>query len=222
MGISTHSIEVSAPLSAVYNQWTQFEEFPRFMVGVEEVHQEGEKFLSWRAKIAGKVKEWEAEITDRVPDQRISWESIDGTSNSGTITFESLGADLTRINATIGYEPEGFLEKTVDALGIPARRIEADLERFRTYMEEKGRETGGWRGKIKDKERTGLGLSSPGGLGAVPVAAHPYEAEVETFETVVYTPIREATVEVPISVEEVKVGKRTGERQSESSDGREP
>ena len=148
MGVSTHSIEVNAPLRAVYNQWTQFEEFPRFMEGVEEVRQEGEKRLFWKAKIAGRVKEWEAEITNQVPDQRIAWDSVDGSPNSGTITFDDLGDGRTRINATIGYEPEGFLEKTGDALGIPSGRIEEDLKRFRDYIEERGHETGGWRGLI--------------------------------------------------------------------------
>jgi uncharacterized membrane protein len=149
MGVSTHSIEVNAPLTAVYNQWTQFEEFPHFMDGVEEVRQEGNNRLFWKAKIAGKVKEWDAEITDQVPDKRIAWESIDGSSNSGTITFDELGESLTRVNATIGYEPEGLLEKTGDALGFPSARIEEDLKRFRDYIEERGRETGGWKGRLK-------------------------------------------------------------------------
>ena len=158
MGVSTHSIEVNAPLKAVYNQWTQFEEFPRFMDGVEEVRQEDRKRLFWRAKIGGKVKEWEAEIIEQVPDQKIAWESIDGSPNSGTITFDELGDDLTRVNATIGYEPEGFLEKTGDALGIPSGRIEGDLQRFRDYVEERGRETGGWRGEIGEGESFDVGI----------------------------------------------------------------
>ena len=97
MGVSTHSIEVNAPLKTIYNQWTQFEELPHFMEGVEEVRQEGKNRLFWKAKIAGKVKEWEAQITNQVPDQRIAWESIDGSPNSGTITFDELGEDLTRV-----------------------------------------------------------------------------------------------------------------------------
>ena len=149
MGVSTHSIEVNAPLTAVYNQWTQFEEFPHFMDGVEEVRQEGNNRLFWKAKIAGKVKEWDAEITDQVPDKRIAWESIDGSSNSGTITFDELGENLTRVNATIGYEPEGLLEKTGDALGFPLARIEEDLKRFRDYIEERGRETVVGKGRLK-------------------------------------------------------------------------
>ena len=149
MGVSNHSIEVNAPLTAVYNQWTQFEEFPHFMDGVEEVRQEGNNRLFWKAKIAGKVKEWDAEITDQVPDKRIAWESIDGSSNSGTITFDELGENLTRVNATIGYEPEGLLEKTGDALGFPSARIEEDLKRFRDYIEERGRETVVGKGRLK-------------------------------------------------------------------------
>jgi uncharacterized protein (TIGR02271 family) len=211
MGVSTHSIEVNAPLRAVYNQWTQFEEFPHFMEGVEEVRQEGEKFLLWKAKIAGKVKEWKAEITDQVPDQRITWESIDGSPNSGTITFEELGADLTRVNAMIGYEPEGLLEKTGDALGIPSGRIEGDLQRFRDYMEKRGRETGGWRGEIGEGESSDLGLRATAGSRAEGVATQACRAEHEVSETTADTAIRETggdTLEVPLSEEEVKVGKR--------------
>src|SRR6202790_633089 len=159
MGVSNHSIEVNAPLTAVYNQWTQFEEFPHFMDGVEEVRQEGNNRLFWKAKIAGKVKEWDAEITDQVPDKRIAWESIDGSSNSGTITFDELGESLTRVNATIGYEPEGLLEKTGDALGFPLARIEEDLKRFRDYVEERGRETGGGGGQVKKENGTAKNVS---------------------------------------------------------------
>src|SRR6201987_118880 len=110
MAATTHSIEVNAPLRAVYNQWTQFEEFPLFMEGVEQVLQEGEKRLFWRAKIGGKVKEWEAEITNQVPDKKIAWQSVDGSPNSGTIIFEELDSNRTRVTATIDYEPEGILE----------------------------------------------------------------------------------------------------------------
>jgi uncharacterized protein (TIGR02271 family) len=206
MGLSTHSIEVNAPLRAVYNQWTQFEEFPRFMEGVEEVRQEDRKRLFWRAKIGGKVKEWEAEITEQVPDQRIAWESVDGSSNSGTITFEKIDADRTRVNATLGYEPEGLLEKTGDALGIPSGRIEEDLKRFRDYIEERGRETGGWRGQVGEGEPT-TGSHLEG------VADQPYEGQRETSERTASAQPREtgreSTIEVPLSEEEVKVGKRT-------------
>src|ERR1700751_275709 len=128
MAATTHSIEVNAPLRAVYNQWTQFEDFPLFMEGVEEVRQEGEKGLFWRAKIGGKVKEWEAEITKQVPDKKITWQRGDGSPNSGTIIFEELESDRTRVTATIDYEPQGILEKPGDVLGIPSGRVEGDLE----------------------------------------------------------------------------------------------
>ena len=176
------------------------------MEGVEEVHQEGEKRLFWKAKIAGRVKEWEAEITNRVPDQRIDWDSVDGSPNSGTITFDKIDANLTRINASIGYEPEGFLEKTGDALGIPSGRIEGDLKRFRDYIEERGRETGGWRGEV------GEGDSPTTGSHLEEIADQPHKVEPEISErTASAQPgemSRESTIEVPLSEEEVKVGKR--------------
>jgi uncharacterized protein (TIGR02271 family) len=187
MGSTTHSIEVDAPVRAVYNQWTQFEEFPRFMEGVEEVRQEGAKRLFWRAKIGGKVKEWEAEITEQVPDKKITWQSVDGSPNSGTIIFEELDSDRTRVTATIEYEPEGILEKTGDVLGIPSGRVEGDLERFRVFIEERGRESGGWRGQIGVK----------------------HELSERTASTQPRETAGESTIEVPLSQEEVKVGKRT-------------
>jgi uncharacterized membrane protein len=108
MGSTTHSIVVNAPLRVVYNQWTQFEEFPLFMEGVEEVRQEGDKRLLWKAKIAGKDKQWEAEITEQVPDKRIAWVSVDGTPNAGEVTFDPMESERTLITLTMEYEPEGF------------------------------------------------------------------------------------------------------------------
>jgi uncharacterized protein (TIGR02271 family) len=183
------------------------------MEGVEEVRQEGNKRLFWKAKIAGKVKEWESEITNQVPDQRISWESIDGSPNSGTITFDELGDDLTRVNATIGYEPEGFLEKTGDALGFPSGRIEGDLQRFRDYVEQRGRETGGWRGEIGKGEGSEVGVLPTTDSRLARETDQPYAAEHAVSEIKVGTKPREttgeSTVEVPLSEEEVRVGKRT-------------
>jgi uncharacterized protein (TIGR02271 family) len=182
------------------------------MEGVEEVRQEGEKRLFWKAKIAGRVKEWEAEITNQDPNQRIAWQSIDGSPNSGTITFEEISADWTRVNATIGYEPEGLLEKTGDALGIPSGRIEGDLKRFRDYVEQRGRETGGWSDEIGEGESSDLGLRPTVESRSQGMTAQPYRAAHEVSETRADTPIRETggdTVEVPLSEEDVKVGKRT-------------
>jgi Polyketide cyclase / dehydrase and lipid transport/Protein of unknown function (DUF2934) len=153
MGATTHSIEINAPLQVVYNQWTQFEEFPHFMEGVEEVRQEGDKRLFWKAKIGGKEKQWEAEIAEQVPDKEIAWASIDGTPNSGRVTFAPLDSDRTQITLTMEHEPEGFLEMAGDVLGIPSGRVEGDLKRFRDFIEERGSETGSWRGQIGGRER---------------------------------------------------------------------
>jgi hypothetical protein len=159
MGSTTHSIEVNAPLRVVYNQWTQFEEFPRFMESVDEVRQDGPKRLFWKAKIAGKDKQWEAEITEQVPDQRIAWVSVDGTPNNGEVIFESLEVERTLITLTMEYEPEGFLEMAGDVLGIPSGQVEEDLKRFRDFIEQTGRETGGWRGRIgEDPDSTAVAV----------------------------------------------------------------
>src|ERR1700722_511181 len=152
MGSTTHAIDVNAPLRAVYNQWTQFEEFPSFMEGVEEVRQDGPSRLLWKVTIGGRDKEWEAEITQQIPDAKIAWQSIDGTPNSGEVNFEPLDSERTRITLTIAYEPEGILEMAGDVLGIPSGRVEADLKRFRDFIEEKGGQTNGWRGTIGTAE----------------------------------------------------------------------
>jgi Polyketide cyclase / dehydrase and lipid transport/Protein of unknown function (DUF2934) len=152
MGSTTHSIDVSAPLKAVYNQWTQFEDFPRFMEGVVEIRQQGPRTLFWRANVGGKDKHWEAEILEQVPDTRIVWESIDGTQNRGMIAFEALDAERTRVILTMEYEPEGLLEIAGDALGIPSGQVEGDLKRFRDFIEKRKMETGSWRGEIANGE----------------------------------------------------------------------
>ena len=148
MGAITHSIEVSAPLQAVYNQWTRFEEFPRFMGGVDEVRPDGPKKLFWRAKIGGKEKQWEAEITEQVPNQRIAWQSIEGTPNRGAVTFEQVDVSLTRVTLNMEYDPEGFLEQAGDALGIPLGQVAEDLNRFRDMMEKRG-EIDAWSGQVE-------------------------------------------------------------------------
>jgi uncharacterized protein (TIGR02271 family) len=214
MSATTHSIEVNAPLRAVYNQWTQFEEFPRFMEGIEQVRQEGEKRLFWKARIGGKVKEWEAEITNQVPDQRVAWESVDGSPNSGTVIFQSVSSDRTKITATVEYEPEGLLEQTGDALGIPSGRVQADLERFRDFIEERGGESGGWRGRIGEEELPYPSSMSPTGTkesSREEIEGQPNRAEAEGSEEKTGPEQRpgEIATEVPLSKEEVKVGKRT-------------
>lgn len=144
------SIEVERPVRTVYNQWTQFEEFPRFMKGVKKVSQLDDQRLHWEAEIAGKDKEWYARITDQVPDQLIAWQSEGGEYNSGTVTFAPINSNRTRINLQLTYDPEGFVEKTGDALGVVSSRVENDLERFKDCIENRGQETGGWRGTIRE------------------------------------------------------------------------
>jgi uncharacterized membrane protein len=146
------SIDVNAPLSSVYNQWTQFEEFPRFMEGVEEVRQLDDKRLHWRAEVAGKTKEWDAEIFEQIPDQRIAWRSISGAQNSGMVNFAAIDANTTRVTLTLNYAPETAMEKVGDALGLLSARVKGDLERFKEFIEGRGAETGGWRGEIHGRE----------------------------------------------------------------------
>ena len=144
------SIEVDCPLSQVYNQWTQFEEFPNFMEGVKEVRQLDNQRLHWLAEIGGKEKQWTAKIIEQIPDDRIAWQSESGEYTSGVVDFAKLGADRTRVTLELSYDPKGFVENAGDALGLVSRRIENDLDRFKEFIENRGRETGAWRGTIRD------------------------------------------------------------------------
>jgi uncharacterized membrane protein len=151
------SIIVDAPVRTVYNQWTQFEEFPRFMEGVEEVRQVGDKHLYWRARIAGQTKEWHSEIVEQTPDLRIAWRSTVGAQNDGAVRFEPYGFGRTRLSLRLDYDPEGMAENIGDALGVVERRVSGDLERFKEFIEERGAETGAWRGEIHDSQVTRKG-----------------------------------------------------------------
>jgi uncharacterized membrane protein len=142
------SIDIDLPVHTVYNQWTQFEEFPRFMEGVREVRQLDDTHLHWRAEVGGRDKEWDAEITEQIPDDRIAWRSRAGAGNAGVVTFHRLSDTSTRVMLQLEYEPEGAVESTADALGLVSRRVTGDLERFKAFIESRGRETGAWRGKV--------------------------------------------------------------------------
>jgi uncharacterized membrane protein len=141
-------VEVDAPVKQVYNQWTQFEEFPKFMEGVEQVEQLDEKRLHWVAEIAGRRKEWDAEIFEQVPDQKIAWRSTSGAQNAGIVSFRPLDVNRTQITVRMEYEPEGAVEMVGSALGAVSSRIEGDLERFKKFIQSRGQETGAWRGEI--------------------------------------------------------------------------
>jgi carbon monoxide dehydrogenase subunit G len=152
------SIEVDAPISAVYNQWTQFEEFPEFMGGVQKVEQLDDKTIHWVAEIAGVKREWNATILEQVPDQKIAWAATEGATNAGAVYFAPIGADRTSVRLSLEYEPEGLVEKAGDALSIVAMRAVADLEKFKAFIEARGSATGGWRGTVNE----GATVGTPG------------------------------------------------------------
>jgi len=148
MSTIEESVEVEAPLRAVYDQWTQFEEFPRFMQGVEEIRQLDDTHLHWVADIGGTRREWDAEITEQHPDERVAWKATDGAENAGVVTFHRLDDDRTKVMLQLDFDPEGILETVGDKLGFVRRRAVGDLDRFKDFLEERGRETGGWRGTV--------------------------------------------------------------------------
>ena len=148
MSTIEQSIEVHAPISTVYNQWTQFEEVPQFMDGVDEVRQLDDTHLHWVASFGGTQHEWDAEITEQLPDERVAWRNTDGKDNAGVVTFHKLDEDTTRVMVQMDFVPEGIKEKIGDAIGAPDRRVKGDLERFKEMIESRGVETGAWRGAV--------------------------------------------------------------------------
>lgn len=142
------AIDVDVPVRTAYNQWTQFEMFPYFMEGVEEVKQISDTQLHWRAEIAGHDVQWDAKITEQTPDKRIAWKSIAGAQHAGVVTFHRLNDEATRVMLQIDFEPTGVLENVGAALGVVEGRVSGDLERFKEFIESGGKETGAWRGKI--------------------------------------------------------------------------
>ena len=149
MSLIEKSIELNVPVRTAYNQWTQFEEFPKFMEGVREVTQIDDKRLQWKANIAGKDEEWNSEITEQIPDERIAWTSRGGAMNSGVVTFHRLSNGTSKLMLQLEYNPQGFAEKAGDAMGLVTLRVQRDLERFKIFIESRGQETDAWRGTIK-------------------------------------------------------------------------
>ena len=143
------TIEVDRPVSTVYNQWTQFEDFPYFMEGVKEVRQLDDAHLHWSAEVAGKDVEWDAEITEQIPDERIAWRSREGAKNAGVVTFHRLSDSKSKVMLQMEYDPDGVVEKVGDAAGVVSQRVLGDLERFKQYIESRRQETGAWRGTVK-------------------------------------------------------------------------
>ena len=148
------SIDVAVPVRAAYDQWTQFEEFPQFMEGVEEIRQIDDTHVHWKAEIAGRTKEWDAEITEQTPDQRIAWKATDGTTNAGVVTFHKLDEGQTRVMVQMDYETDGPVEAAGDALGLAKRRVKGDLGRFKELIESRGQASGAWRGEVEQDPTT--------------------------------------------------------------------
>jgi uncharacterized membrane protein len=142
------SIEVNVPVTTAYNQWTQFEDFPKFMENVESVQQTDDTHLHWVAEYGGQRHEWDAEIVEQVPDERIAWQGDGDVQQSGIVTFEPLDDARTKVTVRIDWEPEGMKEKVGSAVGADSRSVGEDLDRFKEMIEERGVESGAWRGSV--------------------------------------------------------------------------
>jgi uncharacterized membrane protein len=147
------SIDVSVPLSTAYGQWTQFEEFPKFMDGVESVTQIDDTHLSWVANVGGARREWQGEIVEQVPDQKIAWRATSGNGPNGIVTFEPLGPESTLLTVEMSYEPEGLMEQLGAKAGLDSRQVSGDLKRFKQLIETTGAATGSWGGEVHAGER---------------------------------------------------------------------
>ena len=148
MSTIEQSIEIDVPVRTAYDQWTQFETFPQFMEGVKEVRQVDDTHLHWVADIGGVRREWDAEITEQHPDERVAWRSREGADNAGVVTFHKLDDQRTKVMLQLEFDPEGFAEVAGDKLGFVKRRAAGDLERFKDFIEGRGTETGAWRGEV--------------------------------------------------------------------------
>ncbi|MFE0629576.1 SRPBCC family protein [Streptomyces sp. NPDC058864] len=149
MGTISESVDVDVPLHTAYNQWTQFEEFPNFMEGVEQVTQVDDRHNHWVTNVAGARREFDTEIVDQLPDERVAWRTVTGdVRQRGVVTFLELDASHTRVNLAMELETSGLAEKAADALGVVDRRARGDLRRFKHFIEERGSETGAWRGRV--------------------------------------------------------------------------
>jgi len=148
------AIEVDVPVRAAYDQWTQFESFPKFMDGVERVEQYDDKTLHWTAKIAGQTKEWTAQITDQTPDRRVAWKTVEGDENAGAVMFEPVSPARTRVTLKLDADPQGPVETVGANLGVPEGQVKKDLKQFKEYIESRREPTGSWRGEIHGSSTT--------------------------------------------------------------------
>ncbi|MGW1621245.1 SRPBCC family protein [Streptomyces sp. NPDC002172] len=157
MSTVKESVDVGVPIHTAYDQWTQFGDFPSFMEGVDEVTQLDDRHNHWTTSIGGVRREFDTEIVDQLPDDRITWRTIDGdTRQRGSVRFEPLDPTHTRVELTMDIEPSGMAEKGADALGMIDRRVKGDLHRFKDFIEQRGAESGAWRGRIRPGDPGGL------------------------------------------------------------------
>jgi uncharacterized membrane protein len=144
----TKSIDVDVPISTAYNQWTQFESFPHFMGGVEQITQSDDTHAHWKTRIGGVEREFDTEITEQHPDERVAWKSTDGTTHAGVVTFHRLGDAQTKVTVQLDWQPEGVVEKAGALVGVDDHQVKSDLERFKSYIEDRGHAEGAWRGDV--------------------------------------------------------------------------
>ncbi len=149
MSTVVETVDVAVPVRTAYNQWTQFEEFPNFMDGVEEIRQVTDDMTHWVIEIGGVRREFDAKITEQHPDERVAWTTLDGPKHAGGVTFHRLDDTHTRVTAQMDIDPEGFAETVADKAGVIDRKVKADMKRFKEFIEARGMETGAWRGDIE-------------------------------------------------------------------------
>lgn len=157
MGTITKSVDVSVPVSMAYNQWTQFESFPEFMEGVDEVRQLNDTRLHWVTKVGGNTREFDATITEQHPDERVAWTSLEEPKHGGVVTFHRLDESNTRVHLEMEYEPQSIPEKAGAAMGVVQQRVKGDLKRFKEFIESRDAESGAWRGEIPRPSQTDPG-----------------------------------------------------------------
>jgi carbon monoxide dehydrogenase subunit G len=212
------TVVVNLPVTTVYNQWTQFEEFPHFMGGVKQITQLGDDRMEWVAEIGGIRRQWEARVVEQVPDRKVSWAATEGATNAGTVSFEDLGG-TTRINLVLEYEPEGLVEKVGDKLNVVENQTKKDLQNFKEFIESESYATGAWRGTVpgiggtptvedadssrgdsgkagvSGKVAAGVGVAAAAAVAGVAAAAAGKKDDEDT--TVEVTPVVDAAPVVP-------------------------
>jgi uncharacterized protein YndB with AHSA1/START domain len=214
------TVVVNLPVTTVYNQWTQFEEFPHFMGGIKQITQLSDDRLEWVAEIGGIRRQWEARILEQVPDRKVSWAATEGATNAGTVSFEDLGG-TTRVNLVLEYEPEGLVEKVGDKLNVVENQAKADLQKFKAFIESESYSTGAWRGTVAGQPGTptvadaeqsrgdsgkagvsgkvaaGVGLAAAATVAGVAAAAANKGKEEETETEVSTVPVTETAPVAP-------------------------